>query len=388
MSEFQIKNINEIDLGYGNLINHFAFDGCSYFFTVMGENKIIKTDKNFNVVEVYNTYREYNCICYDCKECCFYVTCKNCCTCIYKLDCCMREVGCTSLRSCCNQNIVGMSYNCGNNTIMLAFVNSIYEMKKNCGECVRQSCPTNCTVTGILSICPGYVVTAFKEKKYYIFIIDQCGKIVITGEIECGVIIQDMVFNPCDENCKLSFVDCLSSRDLSEMCVSRQPICETDLGYSICPCNFDLCHKICCRCSPCDCLDPCGNVLQSIALIETALAHILNAEGEKIQKAVANCNDMNEILCVNKSVAKTISKVSFLEQVLLEKIEAVNESCCCNSSCCDKECEVCPCDEENECDCLTCDDHDEECEVNTNPCDEENIISNDVDENLIEENSN
>ncbi len=69
MSEFQIKNIKEIDLGYGNLINHFAFDGCSYYFTVTGESKVLKTDKNFMVQDVYYTCREYDCICYDSKDC-------------------------------------------------------------------------------------------------------------------------------------------------------------------------------------------------------------------------------------------------------------------------------------------------------------------------------
>ena len=330
MGEFHIKNINQIDLGYGNQINHFAFDGCNYYFTVTGERKIIKTDKNFEVLEVYNTYREYDCICFDCKKCCFYVSCKKCCTCVYKLDCCMREVGCITVRNCCNTCIVGMCCNCGNDTIILAFSNSIYEMKKNCGECMRVACPSNYYITGVLSIYPGYIVTAMKDKKYYIFIIDQCGKVVISSEVECGVIIQDMIFNPCDERCNINFVDCLVVRELTDMCITRQPLSDNDLGFNICPCNYDLCHKCCCDEKPCDHLDPCGDILKSIALIEAALSHILNAEGEKIQKAVELCTDVNELLCVNKSVANTISKVTFLEQVLHAKLETVMENCCCD----------------------------------------------------------
>lgn len=66
------------------------------------------------------------------------------------------------------------------------------------------------------------------------------------------------------------------------------------------------------------------SLLQSIALEEAAISHILNAEGEKIQKALSlhNC-DYKNILEVNKSVQETIEKVTCLEMILKEKLELI-----------------------------------------------------------------
>lgn len=74
-------------------------------------------------------------------------------------------------------------------------------------------------------------------------------------------------------------------------------------------------------------IDTCGAVaslLQSIALEETAISHILNAEGEKIQKALClhNC-DCKDILDVNKSVQEAIEKITCLEVVLKEKLTLI-----------------------------------------------------------------
>lgn len=76
------------------------------------------------------------------------------------------------------------------------------------------------------------------------------------------------------------------------------------------------------------CSAPC-EILHSVALEEAALSHILNAEGEKIQKAVAMKDaTIQDLLCINSSVAKTIREVTSLELVLLSKLEAA-----CSFSC-------------------------------------------------------
>ena len=66
-------------------------------------------------------------------------------------------------------------------------------------------------------------------------------------------------------------------------------------------------------------------MMESVALEQTALSHILNAEGEKIQKAVACATDLCEVLKVNDSVNKTIMHIIQLEQVLLQKLESTKE---------------------------------------------------------------
>ena len=59
----------------------------------------------------------------------------------------------------------------------------------------------------------------------------------------------------------------------------------------------------------------------SIALEEAALAHIMNAEGEKIQAAIANTSDVDKMLAVNASVADMLKNVNQLEQTLLAKLQ-------------------------------------------------------------------
>ena len=64
-----------------------------------------------------------------------------------------------------------------------------------------------------------------------------------------------------------------------------------------------------------------SQIMGSIALGEAALAHIMNAEGEKIQTAIANTNDIDKMLEVNASVANMLEHVNRLEQTLLAKLQ-------------------------------------------------------------------
>ena len=71
------------------------------------------------------------------------------------------------------------------------------------------------------------------------------------------------------------------------------------------------------------------DLIQSVALEETALSHILNAEGEKIQKMVALPDVTPEVLlATNKSVESMVSTISNLELVLTDKIALVKGCAC------------------------------------------------------------
>ena len=73
-------------------------------------------------------------------------------------------------------------------------------------------------------------------------------------------------------------------------------------------------------------IDKCcaaSSLLQSIALEETAISHILNAEGEKLQKEVALSCNQNDLLEINKSVMDMIEKITNLEIVLKSKLDLI-----------------------------------------------------------------
>ncbi len=78
------------------------------------------------------------------------------------------------------------------------------------------------------------------------------------------------------------------------------------------------------KCKKIDGVCAATSILQSIALQEAGLAHIINAEGEKLQKAIAMCDtDMCDLLEINESVESMIEKVTALEIVLKSKVDAV-----------------------------------------------------------------
>ena len=69
------------------------------------------------------------------------------------------------------------------------------------------------------------------------------------------------------------------------------------------------------------------DLLESIALEETALSHILNAEGEKLQRVIGLEDvDFCQLMEVNESVANMVGVVSSLELVLKEKLEFISNN--------------------------------------------------------------
>lgn len=70
-----------------------------------------------------------------------------------------------------------------------------------------------------------------------------------------------------------------------------------------------------------------ADIIESVALEQTGLSHILNAEGEKIQKVVAN-GTVEQMLAVNRSVQSMVKAVSMLEMVLETKLELFSCQIC------------------------------------------------------------
>lgn len=72
------------------------------------------------------------------------------------------------------------------------------------------------------------------------------------------------------------------------------------------------------------------DVIESVALQQTGISHILNAEGEKIQKALEMGVSTEELLKINSSVESMVNSLTNLEMLLHLKLETLCVGC---SSC-------------------------------------------------------
>ena len=175
-------------------------------------------------------------------------------------------------------------------------------------------------------------------------------------------LIVNIAFEMRENNRKVRFFILVKNRNYKD---SKYEVLvyEINLELYSCSCN----HKLNNCCLKDDCEENCkhnayNKIVQSIALVEASISHILNAEGEKIQKVLSDCNDIDKILCINNEVNKTIINITHLEQVIYEQLVTLKEcECyeCSDNSCCEHECEC-------ECECNCCKHHDYNCDEKHN----------------------
>ena len=79
--------------------------------------------------------------------------------------------------------------------------------------------------------------------------------------------------------------------------------------------------------------DSVTDIIESVALQQTGLSHILNAEGEKIQAALKIAQTTDELLKVNDSVKLMVNSITRLETLLQGKLELFNNCICDNCEC-------------------------------------------------------
>ncbi len=94
---------------------------------------------------------------------------------------------------------------------------------------------------------------------------------------------------------------------------------------------FHECKKDCC-----DINKSCCEIIHSVAFVELGISHILNAEGEKIQKVVKCSDSICEILETNNSVIEVIEKITRLEDILCSKLKLAKEICAKENTKCEK----------------------------------------------------
>lgn len=333
-----------IPVGCDALINHVAFNGCDYFCTMRCRCEIIRFDPCTSAIHRYCTCREYDCICYDYRDCCFWASSRTDCGKIFKLDCSMQEIDCIPICEAVQYGLItGISYDCCKNLLIVSFPCTVISIDKVCRTTEILYFTRKYWIKDVLCVSPCMLLTVFRCHKPYLVVINSCGEEIGCYFSDAPSILQNLLFNPCMPNCHNVPFWAFVRKENCYPYLCHTDITFSDLGFTPYSCNFELCEACCCHTPPCPDCDPCKDIMESIALIETAMSHILNAEGEKIQKVLATTDDIHKIMCVNREVNKTIVNATHLEHTLYAKLSAL-----CDCGLCDDICEDgcnCCCDD-------------------------------------------
>lgn len=291
-----------------------AFADNRFYVTTKNSKTISVFDCRMKLCEEICAEREYNSICFDSEECCFWASSAKCLGRIFKLDMCFAEIDCLAFNSC--GVITGVSYYCEDDTFAIVSYGRVYKLCK-CGELLPVDICKN-DACGVAAAAPWLIVTSLqgcqqvvRAMRYDIVVAEFC--------IPRGEYIEAIVFaDAC--NCAEFYCLVTNRGGFSRICRCNLPI-----DLDVFECNFNIgkgCVEKHCRKHKAYCK---ADVIESVALVEAALAHILNAEGEKIQKIVATSCDPEVLLAVNKSVRETIIAATHLEHVLYDKLGLVED---------------------------------------------------------------
>lgn len=334
---FEQKSETPLPTLCGERYRGLAYDGCHFYLTVRCACKIVQLTPCFEQEQSFETRRAYCALCYDWDTHYFWATAQNSFSTLYKLNKYFQEIDCITVHSPggCLDTITGVSYDCCEHKLLVCFADGVLRVDPQCpreAETVVKA--KHEWFFGVLSLCPYFLCYCMEDSKGSIRIYSRCGEPLGRIPVPCELGLVSAVFWPCVKDCDHCHFCVLRTKRCAYPYLCDYVLTCDTICCTVCPCNYALCRK--CPC-PEPCPDACGDVLESIARMEAALAHILNAEGEKIQKVVASTDNTCKMLAVNESVHKTLSKAIFLEQLLCCKLESLGQ---CRDLCTpDKPCE-------------------------------------------------
>lgn len=295
-----------------NPYRSIAFDGCFYYLTIPRDTSIYKFDSNFSPKGEIEGSRSYSGLCYDSLEKCFWATEVTRHNMIFKLNRKMQEIDCITFENsrCDHRQMLGISFDCAKDVLVVALKDAIYEVSKT-GDADLLISDLCTHVLNVASIAP-YLAVMIKDGDKQCILYYRGGRLVETERVPLEFRIRDMIYNPCKSTLMIL---------TTKHCRYPQILCYP-LDFDADPCHKALCHS---KPEPPD--DRCS-IITSVAMMEAALSHILNAEGEKLQKAVEIADSVGELLEVNESIHKTLMHAIKLEHILYAKLQAAIELEC------------------------------------------------------------
>lgn len=324
-------------------ISSIAFDGCGFALPSAQGCGITKLDGSFCPIETLCTTRKYTFLCFDQRERCYWASAEDS-PVLYQLDRWFCEIGCIKLLCQHNCHLCGISCDPCYGTLLLLYPDFIEYVDPCTGECQRFP---NCTQAemnlGIQALCGGYLLAYLKHDMQYIaahcpgcgpqaefciprgysfeamFLREQCHeRNPGCTRYEVGLLLR----RQCDQELVQLWMWVTCCGEHTPPCPPVPPCPPTPPCPPIPPYPPYPPHTPCLPCC-------CGKyeIMHSVALEEAGLAHILNAEGEKLQKVVAESTSVEELLKVNESVRRTITQITLLEGQLYSKLDVLTDIC-------------------------------------------------------------
>lgn len=300
-------------------VNSIAYNGIDYALLIGHRASITRLGEDLCPIDTQSVARCYSCICFSTQECCYYACSQNNPSLIYKLDLNFNELDTMSIDCSHDKAPIAISVHPTSPLILLLYPGEIIYWNLMSGT-IHNIIDIDQDKHGldIIAFHKGFILSFIRENKIFLEIAcSQCDKHKYV-EIPCKYEYLAMtLLDICYENSEQpkNFIQLiLSERDChQQIAMVLQISCG---GHEPSPHPGQL-----------TCEGGKNEIIHSIALEEAGIAHILNAEGEKLQKAVASDTTIEELLLVNESVRKTITQITLLEGQLYSKLESLHCLC-------------------------------------------------------------
>lgn len=319
MAIADIKSFKKLPCSYNCCkITDGTYDGCHYYFAA--ENSILKIClKNMRCCTI-KTSHNYCFITYDCKHKEFIAIDYGCNKRIYFLDKDLNEKKSVALNITKPLKIDSISYYKEKDCIIISTRERNILVDK-CGKEIKSNLKLLCCQNYVSIFALGcFFITLYTDShSSYIYLYYEnkiIEKYCLNKKIFYPIEILSVNCNTDDELLYITLLTVNYNREYFTVTINinvheyKKFICLNDCKDSPCPADNSTTYDI----------------IESIALMEAGLSHIVNAEGEKLQKAIKLSNCVEDLININKSVDKTLLSVTNIENLLYQKLMAVLEN--------------------------------------------------------------
>ncbi|MGL5676157.1 MAG: hypothetical protein ACRDDX_07075 [Cellulosilyticaceae bacterium] len=310
------------------ILSDGCFDGIFYYFVDNKTTNVFKYTAEFKLCGTFKTSIALSSITYDSLQNSFWGATSSDSTRLYQFDACFEQMTEVLIKHSALDippiRTLSFDYNC--HAIVATTAHELLYINQQ-GHIIhskKASSPSDQYLATYLTSDTTFIMTK-EDKNTYIHLVDEHGQIE-TFSIPTLQYTYKSIITLCGPQ-----YDVHSSLQLlATSNVNGSYIIQVNLNLK---CNNHCSCTDSCTCSPppssCCTYHSLCDILTSIALVEASLSHILNAEGEKLQRGIVLATNICDLITLNKSIEKTLSYAIQLETTLTNKLsEALDHLDC------------------------------------------------------------